>query len=329
MIRILLVDDQKMIREALRVLLEPERDFQIVGTAGDGLSALEQVETLNPDVVIMNVEMPGLDGIIATQTITKNFTNTKILILSSYDTDEYVAKLLAVGAKGYLLKNAAPQDIAAAIRSVNKGYTQISPGLLEKLLVLTNSGTVVNKLVDRSDSQKSKSSGLDIPKLPTRNLLKSSQLNVRQNKIELDKIHQELPQIKKVVSSYSKHIWRIWILLLTLTPAICLILFSFYTRINNLEGRSVPIERIGLYGSLNLSGLAQRVVKAFEQDTQLANISNIYVAQKGSTIFLRGTIADSTLLGRMENVARDVEGVTQVDTSSIQIRESKNLLSFE
>ncbi|MGF1540864.1 MAG: response regulator [Pleurocapsa sp.] len=310
MIRILLVDDQKMIREALKVLLEPEEDFQIVGTADNGLSALKQVEDLNPDVVLMNVEMPALDGISATQTIAKNFTNTKILILSSYDSNEYVTKLLSVGAKGYLLKDTTSQDIAAAIRSVNKGYTQISPGLLEKLLASTDSN--LNKFQDRPYSPKNQS-------LPLKNLSIASR-PTQYNKIESARLQQEIPQIKKVVASYSKHIWRIWILLLTSMPVVFLILFSFYLRINDLEKRSVPIERVGLYGSLNLSGLAQRVVRAFEQDTQLANISEIYVAQKGSTIFLTGTIPDLTLLDKMENIAKNVEGVTRVDTSSIEIK---------
>ena len=123
MIRILLVDDQKMIREALKVWLEPEQDFQIIGTADNGIAAVEQVERLQPDIVLMNIEMPGLDGASATQFITNKFDNTKVLILSSEDNYEYIAKSLSVGAKGYLLKDTDFQDIATAIRSVYRGYT--------------------------------------------------------------------------------------------------------------------------------------------------------------------------------------------------------------
>ena len=125
---------------------------------------------------------------------------------------------------------------------------------------------------------------------------------------------------KKIISSYSKHIWRIWILLLTSMPVIFLILFSFYTRINQLEKRSVPIERIGLYGNLHLSGLAQRVVIALEQDAKLTNISDIYVAQKGSTIILKGTVSNILVFNRIKNIVGNIEGVTKVDTKFLKIK---------
>ena len=332
MIRILLVDDQRMIREALTFLLEPEKDFQIVGTADNGIDAVQQVEKLQPDIALMNIEMPGLDGASATKTITKKFPHTKILILSSYDSDEYIAKLLAVGAKGYLLKDTTSQDIAAAIRSVYKGYTQIGPGLLDKLLVQTDAGIILSKFKSPSyfedDTDTSLKEKAQISKTQSKSAVVSLQPNAQQNQIESKKLHSDLhkidrnmPKVKKVLSSYSKHIWRIWILLLTSMPAMCLILFSLYTRVNNLEKNSIPIERVGLYGELHLSGLAQRVVQAFERDVQLASVSGIYVAQKGSMVFLKGTISDLTLLDRMKTIARNIDGVTKVDTSSIKIKE--------
>jgi DNA-binding NarL/FixJ family response regulator/multidrug resistance efflux pump len=146
MIRILLVDDQKMVREALKVFLEPEADFQIIGTADNGYTAIEKVEQLRPDIVLIDMEMPLLDGVNATKTITKQFADTKVLILSSYDRDEYIAQSLSVGAKGYLLKDTAPQEIAEAIRSVYKGYSQIGPGLLEKLLVQSESSITLSNV---------------------------------------------------------------------------------------------------------------------------------------------------------------------------------------
>jgi membrane fusion protein, multidrug efflux system len=138
MIKILLVDDQKMFREGLQILLESEEDIQIIGTAENGINAIEQVEKLKPDLVLIDMEMPVLDGASATKIITKQFSNTKVLILSSYDNDEYVTKSLSVGANGYLLKNTNPQEIARAIRSVHQGYSQIAPGLLEKLFNQNN-----------------------------------------------------------------------------------------------------------------------------------------------------------------------------------------------
>ena len=333
MIRILIVDDQKMIREALKVLLEPEKDFQIVGTADNGITALSQVEELEPDIVLMNIEMPGLDGSKATQAIASRFPHTKILILSSYDSDEYISKSLAVGAKGYLLKDTSSQDIVAAIRSINRGYTQIGPGLLEKLLVQTDSGVIINKLRDPSQHSsnlpaiagEATRETVTLPK--SRNAVVRLQSASRQQQIEIDKfrtrlqrIERDLPKIKRVVSSYSQQIRNIWMILLASMPIIFLVLFSFYNRINNIEENSIPLERIGLYGELHLSGLAQRVTRAFELDTQLTDISDIYVAQKGSTIVLKGSISSPILLDKLKNVAENVEGVSEVDTSFVQIK---------
>ena len=134
MIRILIVDDQKSIRDRIKFLLEPEQDFEVVGTADDGRTAIEQVKTLQPDVVLIDMEMPGLDGISATQIICQDSASTKVLVLSGYDSHDYVAKSLSAGAKGYLLKNTPTKELEEAIRFVYKGYAQIGPGLLEKIL---------------------------------------------------------------------------------------------------------------------------------------------------------------------------------------------------
>lgn len=328
MIRILLVDDQKMIREGLKVLLEPETDFQIIGTADNGLTAVEKVKQLRPDIVLMNLDMPGLDGASATQTITNKFTNTKVLIFSSYDSDEYIAKSLAVGARGYLLKDTASQDIAAAIRSVYKGYTQIGPGLLEKLLVQTDSGIILSKLKipiylkknTPANKEKQLITGVKKAIISLESTSRKHRIELDQLHKDLDKIEQELPEIKRIISSYSRHMQWFWIFLLISTPIICLILLSLFTRINNLERNTIPLERIGLYGEYDLNGLAQRVLETFKKDFVLSNISTVYVAQNGSTIVLKGEISNSFLLQRMESLARDVNGVTKVDTSLVTIQ---------
>ncbi len=134
MIRILLVDDQKSIRERLKSLLETEADFEIVGMVDNGYDAIEQVKLLLPDVVLMDMEMPEIDGILATKIISHSSLKTRVLVLSSYDSDEYVAKSIQSGANGYLLKGAPPQEIRDAIRFVNRGYMQIAPGLFEKFM---------------------------------------------------------------------------------------------------------------------------------------------------------------------------------------------------
>ncbi len=134
MIRILLVDDQKSIRERLKSLLETEPDFDIVGMVDNGYDAIEQVKLLLPDVVLMDMEMPDIDGVLATKIISHSSLKTRVLVLSSHDSDEYVADSIHAGANGYILKGAPAQEICDAVRFVNRGYMQIAPGLFEKFV---------------------------------------------------------------------------------------------------------------------------------------------------------------------------------------------------
>ncbi|KJH70122.1 response regulator [Aliterella atlantica] len=138
MIRVLLVDDQSIIRQGLKVLLELEPDLQIVGEADNGQTAIELVDTLQPDVVLMDIRMPIMDGVAATQAINARFARTKILVLTTFNDDEYVAAALKYGAMGYLLKDTPSDELAAAIRAIAKGYTQLGPGLVDKILAATN-----------------------------------------------------------------------------------------------------------------------------------------------------------------------------------------------
>ncbi len=142
MIRILLVDDQKSIRERLKSLLETEPDFDIVGMVDNGYDAIEQVKLLLPDVVLMDMEMPDIDGVLATKIISHSSLKTRVLVLSSHDSDEYVAKSIYAGANGYILKGAPAQEICDAIRFVNRGYMQIAPGLFEKFVPIPNRAEV-------------------------------------------------------------------------------------------------------------------------------------------------------------------------------------------
>ncbi len=139
MIHVLLVDDQSLIRQGLKALLELETDLQVVGEAENGQTAIQLIETLQatsrlPDVVLMDVRMPVMDGVAATREITKRFAGTKILVLTTFDDDEYVAAALRYGAMGYLLKDTPSEELAAAIRAIHKGYTQLAPGLVEKII---------------------------------------------------------------------------------------------------------------------------------------------------------------------------------------------------
>ena len=134
MIKVLLAEDHKIVREGTRQLLEQAPDMQIVGEAADGLEAVRLAGELHPDVVVMDVRMPRLNGIEATRTITGRFPQMHILILSAYDDDSYVFPLLEAGASGYLLKTASGVELADAIRWVASGETALSPRISTKLV---------------------------------------------------------------------------------------------------------------------------------------------------------------------------------------------------
>lgn len=130
LIQILIVDDLEVIREGLKVLLETESDFIIVGMANNGTKAIELVETQQPDIVLMDIEMPELDGISSTQIICQQFPQTKILVFTTYDEKSYINQFIEAGAKGYFLKGTPIEEVKQAIRAVYN-YTQFSSGLLK------------------------------------------------------------------------------------------------------------------------------------------------------------------------------------------------------
>lgn len=142
MIRLLLVDDQSIIREGLSSLLTAQPDLEVVGEAANGEAAVKQSLTLNPDVVLMDIRMPVMDGVAAIRLLKKQAPEIKILVLTTFDDDRYVADAMAYGANGYLLKDTPSEELARAIRSVNRGYTQMGPGLFTKALTTpTNSNS--------------------------------------------------------------------------------------------------------------------------------------------------------------------------------------------
>ncbi|AFZ33807.1 two component transcriptional regulator, LuxR family [Stanieria cyanosphaera PCC 7437] len=138
MIRVLIVDDQNLIRQALQMYLEAESDIKVVGQANDGLEAIEKIQNLKPDLTILDIEMPGMDGITTIKVVAQRFPENKILVLSSHNNEVDVENAMQSGAKGYLLKNTPAHELADAIRYVYKGYCQLSPGLLEKLIERTS-----------------------------------------------------------------------------------------------------------------------------------------------------------------------------------------------
>ncbi|MDQ2777033.1 MAG: response regulator transcription factor [Acidobacteriota bacterium] len=133
-LRIVLADDHTMMRSGLRLLLERESDFSIVGEAGDGRQAIEIVEAQSPDVVIMDIAMPNMNGIEAARRITDAHPRTAVVILSMHSDESYVLRALNAGARGYLLKDSAEGDLISAVRAVSEGKAFFSPAI-SKLLV--------------------------------------------------------------------------------------------------------------------------------------------------------------------------------------------------
>jgi DNA-binding NarL/FixJ family response regulator len=127
-IRVLLVDDQPLLRMGFRLILEGEDDLQVVGEASDGAEAIRQVREASPDVVLMDVRMPVLDGIEATRAVTTSGSSAKVIILTTFDLDEYAFAGLQAGASAFLLKDVAPADLINAVRVVASGDAVVGAG---------------------------------------------------------------------------------------------------------------------------------------------------------------------------------------------------------
>ncbi len=134
MIKILVVDDQALVREGMASLLSLEEDLQIVGQAANGEEACNLVGELKPDIVLMDVRMPVRDGVTATGIIHEQYPEIKIIVLTTFDEEEYIMKALQKGASGYLLKDTPSEQVAAVIRSVRAGHTLLGPTITPKVL---------------------------------------------------------------------------------------------------------------------------------------------------------------------------------------------------
>lgn len=128
-IRILLADDHTIVREGIRSLLEDEEDMSVVGEADDGHTAIRITHQLKPDVILMDIAMPLLNGLEATRRIKEDYPEAKVLILTMHENEEYIRQVLASGAMGYILKDAAARDLLGAIRTVHKGEMILSPAV--------------------------------------------------------------------------------------------------------------------------------------------------------------------------------------------------------
>lgn len=134
MIRILLADDQGLVRAGFRMILRAEPDIDVVGEAADGREAVEQARELKPDVVLMDIRMPGMDGIEATRHVTALDSPARVLVLTTFDLDEYVYESLRAGASAFLLKDAPEQQLVAAVRVVADGGALFSPSVTRQVI---------------------------------------------------------------------------------------------------------------------------------------------------------------------------------------------------
>jgi len=135
-IRVILIDDQELVRTGFRMILDGQPDIEVVGEAGDGLRGVETAERLRPDVAVMDIRMPILDGIAATRRIVRDgrAPETRVLVLTTFDADENVIEALRAGASGFLLKDVTPSDFAAAIRTIAAGEALLAPTVTRRLL---------------------------------------------------------------------------------------------------------------------------------------------------------------------------------------------------
>lgn len=133
-IRVLLVDDQPVVRSGLRMILEADEDIEIVGEAADGAAGIELIAAVDPDVVLMDIQMPTLDGIEATRRLTAMGSRSRVLVLTTYGLDEYVFDALQAGAAGFLLKTDLPQTIVEGVRTVAAGEALLTPGVTRRII---------------------------------------------------------------------------------------------------------------------------------------------------------------------------------------------------
>ncbi|MBV8735601.1 MAG: response regulator transcription factor, partial [Solirubrobacterales bacterium] len=134
MIRVLVADDQAVVRGGLRMILEAQADLEVVGEAADGSEAITMAASLQPDVLLMDIRMPGLDGIEATSRLAQSGTRTRVLVLTTYALDEYVYESLKAGAAGFFVKTESPERLVEAVRLIAAGETLLAPEITRRLI---------------------------------------------------------------------------------------------------------------------------------------------------------------------------------------------------
>ncbi|GAB3607456.1 response regulator transcription factor [Conyzicola nivalis] len=151
-IRVLLADDQELVRYGFRLMLEANPGMIVVGEASDGTQAIGAVGRLRPDVVLMDIRMPGVGGVEATRRITELYPETRVLVITTYDLDEYAFGALDAGAAGFLLKDTRPDDLVAAVRAVHSGDAVVSPRITAKLIEVAAPHLLQRRTLDADEA---------------------------------------------------------------------------------------------------------------------------------------------------------------------------------
>lgn len=153
MIKVLIADDQELIRQSLQIVLEIEKDIEVIDAVTNGLEVVRSVRKEKPDVILMDIRMPEMDGVVCTQIIKENYPNIKIIILSTFDDDEYVFNALKYGASGYLLKGISTKELADAIRKVHQGTAMINEDIASKVIKLFSEMAQSNIAIQVNEQQ--------------------------------------------------------------------------------------------------------------------------------------------------------------------------------
>ncbi|MBQ1335954.1 MAG: response regulator transcription factor [Selenomonadaceae bacterium] len=152
MIKVMIADDQELIRESLKVVLDMNPDMEVIGLAENGRQLLEMLAGKCPDVILMDVRMPELDGVLCTKAVKEKYPKVKIIILTTFDDDEYVYNALKYGASGYLLKGVSVPELSTAIRTVLSGGSMLNPGVVTKVVRLFNQMAQSNLAVEADET---------------------------------------------------------------------------------------------------------------------------------------------------------------------------------
>jgi DNA-binding NarL/FixJ family response regulator len=178
-IRVLLADDHALVREGTRRLLETENDVEVIAEADSGEEAVEAAKRLHPDIAIMDIAMPGMGGIEATRAIKVSCPETAVLVLSAYDDEPYLMKLLEVGAAGFLLKNVHGQELISAIRAVARGESVLQPSIAEKIMLRMSSQTETQQSTDLLSEREFEVLRLAARGLPNKEIARRLGLSIR------------------------------------------------------------------------------------------------------------------------------------------------------